>query len=133
MKLPAELNTLDLAMTQIQVVMEAQQRATVAIFTSGYAKFPDYDGLVAYRSIGAGLRLFGYQCRLNRAYPKRDATTGMVQKSFLFRGNASLTDNQKRGWEYCSKERIIKDVLCYSLASLYPAGRLGPDSRNRQV
>jgi len=122
MKFPAELNTLDLAMTQIQAVMEAQQRATVAIFfTSGYAKFPDYDGLVAYRSIGGGLRVFGYQCKLNRAYPKRDATTGVVQKSVLLRGNASLTDNQKRGWEYCSKERIIKDVLCYSLVSLYPA------------
>ncbi len=120
-KLPTELNTLDLAMARIQAAMAAQQRATVAIFTSSYAKFPDYDGFNAYRSMVGDIRVFGYPCKLNRAYPKREAARGVVERSFFLRGNASFMGNQNQAWEYCSKAYIVKDVLCYSLAPLYPA------------
>lgn len=120
--LPAECVTLDGAQTAITARMGRLRRPTIAIVTFAYARFPDYDGLLAYRSVdGSSLRVIGFQCKLNRSYPKRDAPGGWMEKSFLLRGNAPLTADQKRGWEYCSKETIISKVLGHSLSPLYPA------------
>eukprot|EP01033_Poteriospumella_lacustris_P015753 gene15753-11278_t len=119
--LPAEWTTLDGTLAAITARMGGLERATIAIVTSAYSKFPDYDGFVVYRSVDGSLRVFGYQCKLNRAYPKRDVADDRVEKSFLLRGNAPFPDNMKRGWEYCGKETIISTVLGHSLAPLYPA------------
>ena len=48
------------------------ENATIAIFTPACARFPAFDGFIAYHGNGP-VRVFGYQCKLNRAYPKHDA------------------------------------------------------------
>jgi hypothetical protein len=118
--LPGECTTLDLARVKIATEMGKLRRVTVAIFTPAYSKFPDNDGFVAYRSLEGLVRVFGYQCKLNRANPKHDAALEWVEKAFLLRGNAPSEDNKKRNWEYCGKEFIIK-LLGKSLEPLYPA------------
>eukprot|EP01036_Dinobryon_divergens_P036048 gene36048-46844_t len=102
------------------------KNATVAIYTPTYATFPafDFDGFVAYYRNGH-VRVFGYQCKLNRAYPEHDAPHDWPEKAFLLRGNAPPTDNRRRGWEYCSDAFIKSTVLGHSLAALYPAALEG--------
>ena len=118
--LVAECNSLLSAQSIITAEMLSLENATIAIYTPVYAKFPAFDGFVAYHCNGH-VRVFGYQCKLNRGYPKNDAPPDWPEKAFLLRGNAPRTDNRRRGWEYCSHDFIKSEVLGHSLAPLYPA------------
>ena len=118
--LVAECTSLLSARRIITAEMVNLDNATIAIYTPVYASFPVFDGFVAYCRNGH-VRVFGYQCKLNRGYPKKNAPPDWPEKAFLLRGNAPPTDNRRRGWEYCSDEFIKSTVLGHSLAPLYPA------------
>jgi hypothetical protein len=115
LSLVAECNSLVSARDIITAEMLKLENATIAIFTPTCARFPAFDGFIAYRGNGH-VRVFGYQCKLNRAYPKHDAPCEWPEKAFLLRGNAPPNGNQRRGWEYCSDEFIKTSVLGHSLA-----------------
>ena len=70
--LVAECDSLVSARDIITAEMLKLENATIAIFTPACARFPAFDGFIAYHGNGP-VRVFGYQCKLNRAHPKHDA------------------------------------------------------------
>jgi hypothetical protein len=98
---------------------------TIGVYSATYVKFPNYDGFVAYYNPGAPdvVRVFGFQAKLGRAYPKSDVDDELVMAGFVLRGSAPAAENIKKGWVYMSAADV-KDFLGFSLSFLYPANLL---------
>lgn len=94
------------------------QRATLLIVMPTYAKFPDYDGFVVYRSNLGHVVVYGYQCKPERAYPKRVLPQG-IRRGLIVRGNVVVPACGARGWEIFG-EKEMRALLGYSLGMLYP-------------
>ena len=120
--LPGDCTSLDEARRTIEQLLINQSRPTLLIVLPSYAKFPDFDGFICYRSMGGSIRIIGYQIKLSRAYPKRDVPT-WLECGLLIRGTASsvssTSSSEKTGWKYLSRNEI-HSFLGYSLSPLYP-------------
>jgi hypothetical protein len=116
--IPGEITTHLQARDFIRAELNKATKATIIVFSLSYTFYPDYDGFVGYRTSSGTFRIFGHQERLSREYPN-DATETWIERSYLIRGDAPKKHNQRRGWEYMS-EKDIKDLLGFSLSTLYP-------------
>ena len=121
--LPGECKTLEAAQAKIRDCFSAITRPTIALFTPSYAKFPGYDGFIVYSTPASALQIFGYQVKLNRAYPKQEAPD-WISSSFLLRGSSPVDSiagigHAQRGWKYLTQAEII-NMLGYSFAVLCP-------------
>ena len=122
MPLPAGIFTVSAALDYIRNDLRGEREIVIAVCSPVYSKFPSYDCLIAYHHPNFGTNVYGLQMKLGRAYPK-DVACEAVQSSFLMRGNAPESENQKRGWTYMSEEQL-KKYLGFSLSFLYPASLL---------
>lgn len=118
--LVGEITTLDLAHTAISYKLNAVNRPTILMFSCSCANFPEYDGFIAYRGRNRKSRIFGYQKKLGRPYPKHPAHGGWIERSLHLRGTAPDKADQQRGWMYLNRKEI-EDLLGSSLKPLYPA------------
>ena len=120
--IPANLTSVKTAVHAIRRRLGSSTVPIIGVYTSTYAKFPKYDGFVGYYdpAISDKFKVFGYQAKLSRAYPKGDVDGDLVNVGFLMRGHAPVTENKKRGWKYLSISEL-NQFLGFSLSFLYPA------------
>ncbi len=115
---PVTVITVEAANAYIKDELAACNPGTILVATSKYGKFPDYDGMVAYKRQNGTVRKFGVQAKLGRAYPKREVAD-CLEAGFLVRGWAPTTSNAKGKWKYCGEE-VMKALVGSSLAPLIP-------------
>ena len=99
--------------------MTREGKSMLAVCSPTFGKFPTYDSFIAYYNKSGIFKVIGLQAKLGRAYPKAEACVD-VDQSFLMRGHAPESENQKRGWQYMSADQL-KIFLGFSLSFLYPA------------
>jgi hypothetical protein len=116
--IPASVETLEQAYQHITSFMRDVPTGKVVYFTPQFAKFPDYDGILAYKATEEVVRLAGTQVKLSRGTPKHDVPTWM-ESAFLIRGNAPNSPYGIGKWVYMDKQEMLQ-LLGNSLAPLYP-------------
>ena len=117
--LPNDCATLDDANTFIKKYFETATVGTVVFFTPQFARFPDYDGILAYKAAEESIRVAGTQVKSKNKYPKNKVPDWM-ESAHLIRGDAPQSSGGKGKWRYMSKEEMLK-LLGNSLAPLYPS------------
>ena len=132
--IPANVTRVDTAVHEIRRRLRSSTVPIIGVYTSTYAKFPKYDGFVGYYDpvIPDTFRVFGYQAKLSRAYPKGAVDGDLVNVGFLMRGHAPVTENEKRGWKYLSISELYT-FLGFSLSFLYPAELLRLPPLNEDI
>jgi hypothetical protein len=119
--LSEEYTTIESAGNFVGCALAQLQRAALLVVMPTFAKFPDFDGFVVYRREDGKSVVYGYQCKPDRAYPKR-APCLEIHRALIVRGNAVVPDSGPRGWEAMG-EKEMRALLGYSLGMLYPTTR----------
>jgi hypothetical protein len=115
---PVNVVTIEAANDFIENELAKREPGTILVATPKYAKFPDYDVIVAYKRQNGTVRKFGVQVKLGRTYPKQEVAD-CLEAAFLVRGCAPTANNTKGKWKYCG-EGMVKELVGYSLAPLIP-------------
>jgi len=117
--LPEEIQTLEAALEEVEKVLRAFASICILLtVTFVFSRSPVIDGIVCLRS-STLTRRFGYQVKLSRAYPERDAPPSL-DKCILVRGKPPSGGNEVRGWTFLGKADIDELVGC-SLQPLVPS------------
>jgi hypothetical protein len=113
-------NNSNSAHAEIQAFCEHLRAPTLVVFTPAYAKFPLFDGFVAFHNPGKNLYVLGVQMKLGRAVPKaRGNTFRWVSKGYLVRGLPAGSSYETDFWHYLSSDEI-NNLLGFSLGALQP-------------
>jgi hypothetical protein len=97
----------------------SQSPSCLLLAVPSFAKFPEFDGFVAYAHPGQEAVVVGFQAKLGSG-TQCAFEEGGITKGVLLRGAAPAKGSLSRGWEYWNKEQIQSDILVYSLHDLYP-------------
>lgn len=115
---PVGVVTVEEANSYIENELAMCEPGTILVATPQYTRFPNYDVFVAFKRQNGTVRKVGVQCKLGRAYPKREVPD-CLEAAFLVRGGEPTANNVNGKWKYCSEE-AVEALVGSSLAPLIP-------------
>jgi hypothetical protein len=93
---------------------------TLVVVVPRYAKFPLFDGFVAFHNPGKDLYVLGIQMKLGRAVPKaRGNSFQWVSRGYLVRGLPAEASYETDFW-HCLNSAELNQLLGVSLSALQP-------------